>query len=140
MSEIQLMVATAVTAGFLAFLMGMFWYHPKVLGTRWMEARGQKANGSRPDIKQIIISLLLWLLAACFYTFLTSIIGVNEPPGFFSLSCLLWVAFAMPPLVMGALYTGYAFEAVSIDASYQLAGYYVFALVHIIMNVLFAAV
>ena len=44
----------------------------------------------------------------------------------------------MPPLVMGALYTGYAFEAVSIDAAYQLAGYYIFAVIHIITHFLLA--
>jgi hypothetical protein len=32
---------------------------------------------------------------------------------------------------MGALYTGYPFEAVAIDTSYQLGGYYIFAMVHI---------
>lgn len=128
-------VATAV-AGIAAFLLGMFWYHPKVLGTRWMEARGQTFDDTKPEIKQFIISFLLWLLAACFYSFLVGIIEIHEVPGFFSLSCLLWVAFAMPPLVMGALYTGYAFEAVSIDAAYQLAGYYIFALVHILFETL----
>jgi len=38
--------------------------------------------------------------------------------------------------VMGSLYTGYPFAAVAIDASYQLAGYYVLAMVNILMNYL----
>jgi hypothetical protein len=45
---------------------------------------------------------------------------------------LLWVAFSMPPTLMSALYTGYPFEAMAIDASYQLGGYYIFAAVHIL--------
>jgi len=131
-------MATAVS-GLLAFILGIFWYHPKILGARWMQARNITATDTGPGAKQFIISLLLWMLAACFYAFLVNIIDIHEIPGFFSLSCLLWVAFAMPPLVMGALYTGYAFEAVSIDAAYQLAGYYVFAVVHIIAETMIAS-
>lgn len=59
-------------------------------------------------------------------------LGINNPAGYFALACLLWVAFAMPPALMGALYTGYPFEAVAIDTSYQLGGYYIFALTHIV--------
>ena len=44
------------------------------------------------------------------------------------------VAFAMPPLVMASLYTGYPFGAVAIDASYQLGGYYAMAIVHIALG------
>ena len=47
-----------------------------------------------------------------------------------SLSCLLWVGFAMPPILMGAFYTGYPIKAAAIDSAYQLAGYYMFAVVY----------
>lgn len=57
---------------------------------------------------------------------------IAEIEGLFALACLLWVAFALPPILMGALYTGYSFEAVSIDAAYHLGGYYIFALVHLV--------
>ncbi len=136
MLDIDFPIAATLISGVLAFSLGIFWYHPKVLGTRWMEARGITASDVKPELKQFVISFMLWLLAACFYSFMVGIIKIDIPPGFLSLSCLLWVAFAMPPLVMGALYTGYAFEAVSIDASYQLAGYYVFALVHILVDLI----
>lgn len=127
---------TTALAGVLSFALGIFWYHPKVLGARWMQARGIEPDAVRPEVKQFVISFLLWMLAACFYSFMVNIIHIDDIPGYFALSCLLWVAFAMPPLVMGALYTGYAFEAVSIDASYQLAGYYIFALAHILAGAL----
>ena len=136
MSDIELPLLATVLSGSFAFLIGLFWYHPKVLGERWLQARGLTKEDVKPNLKQFIISLLLWLLAACFYSFLVNIIEINEVPGYFSLSCLLWVAFAMPPLVMGALYTGYAFEAVSIDASFQLAGYYAFAVTHLALHTL----
>ncbi len=136
MLEIEFPYIATLISGGLAFVLGMFWYSPKVLGTKWSEARGKTGEKAKPEAKQFVISFLLWLLAACFYSFLVDIIEIDVVPGYFSLSCLLWVAFAMPPLLMGALYTGYAFEAVSIDASYQLAGYYVFAVVHIVVNMI----
>lgn len=137
MLDFEFPYLATLISGSLAFLLGVFWYHPKVLGAKWMEARGSTAQAMKPTGREMIISLMLWLLSACFYSFLVNIMEISEVPGLFALSCLLWVAFAMPPLVMGALYTGYAFEAVSIDAAYQLAGYYVFALIHIALGYLF---
>ncbi len=116
-------------SGVLAFGLGLLWYHPKIMGTRWMEVRGQKGRASSSPLPYVA-SFFLWLLSACFYAFLAQFLGIHEEAGYFALSCLLWVAFAMPPSLMGALYTGYPFEAVAIDTSYQLGGYYIFALVH----------
>lgn len=117
-------------SGVLAFLLGVFWYHPKILGARWHEARGiAPAANKSPAL--FIGSFFLWMLSACFYAFLAQILGLDRASEYFLLSCLLWVAFAMPPTLMSALYSGYSFEAVAIDASYQLGGYYLFAAVHI---------
>ena len=62
--------------------------------------------------------------------------NINGPTEIFLISCLLWVAFAMPPIVMASLYTGYPFGAVAIDASYKLGGYYAMALVHVVLRAL----
>lgn len=120
-----------ILSGVLAFLLGWVWYHPKVLGKRWVEARGKTLADIRQQPFPFAASLALWMIAACFYTFLVLIIGLDYPASLICFSSLLWVAFAMPPTVMGALYTGYPFNAVAIDSAYQLAGYYVFAIVHI---------
>lgn len=114
-----------------AFILGMLWYHPKVMGERWMEVRGVKDRSVKSSFLPFVASLFLWMLAACFYSFLAHFLGINNAAGYFALSCLIWVAFSMPPALMGALYTGYPFEAVAIDTSYQLGGYYIFAAVHI---------
>lgn len=114
----------------LAFALGILWYHPKMMGKRWTEARGVAADANvKPSSTNAIFTFLLWLLAACFYAFLVSLLGIDEFPHYISLACLLWVAFAMPPILMGSLLTGYPFQAAAIDAAYQLSGYYVFALV-----------
>jgi len=122
-------IAVLVSA-VLAFVLGILWYHPKMMGARWIEARGVSADTStKPSPLNAVFSFLLWLLAACFYAFLVSLLGIDQFPHFISLACLLWVAFAMPPILMGSLLTGYPFQAAAIDSAYQLSGYYVFALV-----------
>lgn len=120
-------------SGLLASLLGVIWYHPKVLGNRWNELRGKDTSiKSASTPLPYIASFFLWVLAACFYAFLAQFLKIDNASGYFCLSCLLWVAFSMPPTLMSALYTGYPFEAVAIDTSYQLGGYYIFAAVHIV--------
>ena len=120
-----------VASGVLAFGLGIFWYHPKIMGKRWMEARGKSMEDISPKPFPFVVSFVLWMLASCFYSFLIIIMGLDSTPALICLSCLLWVAFAMPPTVMGAFFTGYPFNAVAIDSAYQLAGYYLFAITHI---------
>jgi|GEM_PF-604799 len=116
-----------------AFALGLLWYHPKVMGRRWMELRGLTADDIKVKPIQYLSTLLLWILAAAFFSFFVDMLEISKVHEFISLACLVWVAFSMPPTVMGSLYTGVSFEAVAIDMAYQLGGYYVFAIVHIMM-------
>jgi hypothetical protein len=117
-----------LVSALVAVGLGVLWYHPKCQGTRWLEARGIKTNGGTPSVFHVASSFLLWLLAACFYAFVSSLLDITSLPALISLSCLLWVAFSMPPILMGSIYTGYPFQAAAIDAAYHLGGYYMFAL------------
>ena len=117
-----------------AFLLGIVWYHPKVLGTKWMEARRAGAIPATFSSAHFIVTLPLWFVTSLFFTFMIAYFGSSTPVEIFLMACLLWVAFAMPPIVMGALYTGHPFNAVAIDAGYQLAGYYAIAAVHVVFR------
>ena len=132
MFDVDINFGAFLLSGIFAFILGMIWYHPKVMGERWMEVRGVKDKGLKTSPLPFVASLFLWILAACFYAFMAHFLGINNAAGYFALSCMIWVAFSMPPAIMGALYTGYPFEAVAIDTSYQLGGYYIFAAVHIL--------
>ena len=115
----------------VAFLIGLIWYHPRVLGGRWLDARGMSVTDLKRGATPFILSFPLWFLTALFFSFMLIYMNINGSSEIFLISCLLWVAFAMPPTVMGAFYTGYPFNAVAIDSAYQLAGYYIFAVTHI---------
>ena len=118
----------------MAFLLGLLWYHPRVLGGRWLEARGKTSTDMTRGATPFVLSFPLWFLTSIFFNFMLIYMAIDGAPEIFLLSCMLWVAFAMPPIVMGSLYTGYPFSAVAIDASYQLAGYYTLAMSHIILK------
>lgn len=122
----------------IAFLLGIIWYHPRILGTKWLEARGMNPDDLKRSSTPFVLSFPLWFLTALFFTFMLMYMHIGTSAEVFLLSCLLWVAFAMPSLVMGSLYTGYPFAAVAIDASYQLAGYYALALTHMVLSALSA--
>lgn len=126
----------SLISAFLAFLLGVVWYHPKVLGNKWIEARGKKWEDLPKSASPIVITFPLWFLTSLFFTFMTIYFNIESPAEILLLACMLWVAFAMPPLVMGQLYTGDPFNAVAIDASYQLAGYYLIGMTHIVLSAL----
>lgn len=119
-----------------AFLLGMFWYNPGMLGTRWMESRGMAGQAARLHTRKMVYMMTLWLFSAAFYSFMVVLLDVATVPSYISLSCLLWVAFVMPPTIMGVLYTGSSFETATIDTAYQLSCYYLFAVVHILFGML----
>mgnify|MGYP006428629739 CR=1 FL=1 len=127
---IELLVPALISA-LGAFLLGILWYHPKVMGGEWLRARGKSIEDFDVSTLPFFMTFILWLLASFFYSVIVFSLDINTISGFLCLSCLLWVAFALPPTLMGALYTGYPFDAVAIDSAYQLAGYYVLAIIHI---------
>lgn len=129
LSDVEINFGAFALSGILAFLLGLLWYHPKVMGGRWKELHAGAVKERSPLF--YVASFFLWMLSACFYAFLAQFLGIDSAAGYFCLSCLLWVAFAMPPTLMSALYTGAPFEASAIDTTYQLGGYYVFAAIHI---------
>ncbi|HTK84942.1 MAG TPA: DUF1761 domain-containing protein [Patescibacteria group bacterium] len=125
-------LVTTFFSGLLAFMLGMIWYHPAVMGRKWLKARGMEGQDMKPTPLPFVVSFMLWLVAATFFSFLAAVLNVTSAPGYLCLASLLWVGFAMPPTLMGALYTGYPMEAMSIDSSYQLAGYYLLGVTHIV--------
>ena len=118
-------------SGLLAFALGLLWYNPKLMRGGGIDVMDSQTVQRVKSPLAHAASFFLWMLSACFYAFLAQFLGINSAAGYFCLSCLLWVAFAMPPSLMSALYTGQKIETMAVDAGYQLGGYYLFAAVHI---------
>jgi hypothetical protein len=132
MELFETLLLPSILCALAAFVFGFVWYHPKVMGAKWCHAREEETKERRKSLTTIPFSLnfMLWMIAGFFYSFIATMFEINLFHDLIALSCLLWVGFAMPPIVMGAFYTGYPIKAATIDSAYQLAGYYLFAMVY----------
>jgi len=132
MELFKLLLVPSLLCGLSAFIFGFLWYHPKIMGAKWCHAKTEDAGERRKQTSTVPFSLnfMLWIIAGFFYSFIASAFEIESFHDLISLSCLLWVGFAMPPIVMGAFYVGTPIKAAAIDSAYQLAGYYLFAIVY----------
>lgn len=116
-------------SGFVAFMLGILWYHPKIMGEKWVESTGRPDQDS-PPVYAYVISFLLWILSAAVYNFLTQFLMPPEIGALLGLSTFLWVGFILPAVMIGGLYMGKKLMVMAIDSSYFLAGLYLFAVMH----------
>lgn len=63
---IQQMIVGWLMPSFLsavaAFLLGIVWYHPRVLGSKWLEARGKTSEDMVRNASPFVLSFPLWAL------------------------------------------------------------------------------
>ena len=117
-----------IIAAFAAFALGIFWYHPKVMGEKWTEAHESRKN-IRNDTTTYLAGFFLWLITAAVYGFLTQFLTPPTIGSLLGLSTFLWVGFILPPHLISGFYNGHKLMMAGIDSSYYLAGLYLFAVI-----------
>src|SRR5690606_13096131 len=95
----------------------------------WAETTGYAHVGKLKPVVYII-SLLLWMLSAAVYTFLTQFLTPPAIGALLGLSTFLWVGFVLPSILISGFYLQRNFLAMAVDSSYFLAGLYLFAVIH----------
>lgn len=123
-------IIETVLSGFVAFILGILWYHPKIMGEKWLEAMGR--NDEKISLSPFIyvIALCLWMVSAAVYSFLA---GFLTPPAIgelLGLSTFVWVGFILPAILIGGMFMGKKLMVMAVDSSYFLAGLYLFAVIH----------
>ena len=107
-------------AAIVPMVMGFIWYHPKVMGTVWMEASGlteEKLKGANMPL----IFLLSYLFS--FFIFVTTFMakyGSNFRTfkhGVFH-GVLAGIFFALPVLATNALFERKGFKYIAVNAGY----------------------
>jgi len=116
-------------SGFVAFVLGVLWFHPKVMGEKWAEKTGY-INIKPPKPFVYVISLLLWLISAGIYTFLTQFLTPPTIGALLGLATFLWVGFVLTAILISGFYLQRNFLSMAVDSSYFLAGLYLFAVIH----------
>ena len=123
-------VVETILSGFVAFVLGILWYHPKIMGEKWLEAMGRDDEKISLSPFVYVVALCLWMVSAAVYSFLA---GFLTPPAIgelLGLSTFIWVGFILPAVMIGGMFMGKKLMAMAVDSSYFLAGLYLFAVIH----------
>ena len=125
----QFPLMETIISALVAFALGTFWYHPKVLGDKWAEAHSLQKEVKLGPLTYVF-GLFLWMVTSAIYSFLTQFLTPPTIEALLGLSTFLWVGFILPSHLISGFYTGNRLMVAAVDSSYYLAGLYLFAVIH----------
>ncbi|PCH98877.1 MAG: hypothetical protein COB76_06645 [Alphaproteobacteria bacterium] len=126
----QFPILETLISAFVAFFLGVLWYHPKVMGEKWAEAVGQDKSNVKITFAGYILAIVLWTISASVYSFLTTFLAPPAIGALLGLSTFLWIGFILPAVMIGGMFMGKKLMVMAVDSSYFLAGLYLFAVIH----------
>ncbi|MCR4281000.1 MAG: DUF1761 domain-containing protein [Candidatus Kaiserbacteria bacterium] len=90
-------------AGLASVVIGIFWYHPRVLGTLWMRYSGITPETVERGKGRMHLMTILALLASMFAAYVLNIFGIAggvfDITGAVKLAVLAWAGFVAPALL-----------------------------------------
>jgi hypothetical protein len=126
---IQFPLSETLASAAAAAALGILWYHPKILGQKWVDEH-RETRILRLPIMAYIIGAFLWVLSAAVYSFLTHFLTPPTIGALLGLSTFIWVGFILPSSMINGFYCKQKLMTTAVDSSYYLAGLYLFAVVH----------
>jgi cobalamin biosynthesis protein CobD/CbiB len=126
-------ILKTLISAFVAFALGVMWYHPVVVGEKAAQAISKQTNDFKPTAIVYVLGLLLWIITSSIYSFMVNFLTPPSMTAMLGLSTFLWVGFILPPLLLNGLYSGRKLLVIGIDSTYFLAGLYLFAVIHDVM-------
>jgi len=123
-------IVQTVISALVAFVLGIVWYNPTLMGEKAAEEHAKALNGYKPGFHVYTVALLLWVLSACVYSFLMSFLTPPSMQSLLGLSTFLWVGFVLPATLLNGMFSGKNFSVMAVDSSYFLAALYLFAVIH----------
>jgi hypothetical protein len=127
-------ILETLISAIVAFILGILWYHPKLVGEQALEIRNEELDGYEPSIFVYMIGFLLWLLTSFIFSFMVGFLTPPSIQAMLGLSTFLWVGFTLPPVLLNGLFTGKKLYMIGLDSTYFLAGLYLFAVIHDVMS------
>lgn len=122
-------ILETVICALVAFALGIFWYHPKVMGEKRSEAYHVDEEIILGPVAYLS-GLFLWFITAAVYSFLTQFLHSESIQALLGLSTFIWVGFILPSNMINGFYSGNKLMVTAVDSSYYLAGLYLFAVIH----------
>ena len=127
-------VVTTLICAVVAFILGLVWYNPKLMGEKAAEVRYSELNGYKPTLIVYCTAFILWFITASVYSFLTGFLTPPSIQALLGLSTFLWIGFTLPAVMLNGLLSGKKLLVTAVDSSYFLAGLYMFAVIHDVMK------
>jgi len=119
-----------IISAFVAFVLGILWYHPLMMGQKLEEVLDKEALDYSPPFYVYIAIGAMWIITAFVYTFLTSFLTPPAVGALLGLSTFLWIGFVLPAIMLNGLFTGKKLMVMAVDSSYFLAALYLIAVIH----------
>ena len=129
MDQLFSLVLPTTLGALAAFLLGIVWYHPSMFGDQIKAFHIRVKKETNKAVMPIALCLFLWIVASFFFGFIATSLSITTFGGLFSLACMFWIAFALPPIVMSTIFIEPDMEVLAINSAYQLAGYYGIAVI-----------
>jgi len=118
------MIGAIVASGFVAVLLGMIWYHPKIFGGAWMRLSGitpeMREKGKRRMPVMVFFGFLAAMLVAYVMTYVSAAWGFYNWVGGLQLGLWCWMGFIAPTMLGSVLWEMKPFRLYLINAFYWL--------------------
>lgn len=123
-------------AGLASAVIGIIWYHPRVLGTLWMHYSGITPETVERGKKHMHLMALLALLASIVAAYVLNRLGIAygifDIAGAVRLAAFCWIGFVVPPLFGTVLWEQKPIPYVLINALYWLVAFVAISIVLVV--------
>ena len=123
-------ILQTVISAIVAFVLGIIWYNPHMMGQAMTEVRNEETKDYKPGFIVYVVAFLSWFITASVYSFLMGFLTPPSVLALLGLSTFLWVGFVLPASLLSGLMAGKKLMVIAGDSSYFLAGLYLFAVIH----------
>ena len=125
-----------ITAAVASVIIGMFWYHPRVFGSMWMQLSGlspeMNERARRGSTLYLIGGLMASMVAAYVLYWFGAFLSVYDWITAFELSFWCWLGFTAPTMLNSVFWEQRPLGIYLINASYWLVSLTVMALILLI--------
>lgn len=116
----QVNFISVILASIIVYLLGWFWYSPKVFGKVWMKGLGYRRDEIDMQWYHFLAGFLTifvtaWVFAGIMQTFMLTDLSEGVELGFW-----IWLGFVATALFNGFLYQKMTFTVYLVNAGYQL--------------------
>ena len=130
---IPLPLLPVLAAGLVPFLVGAFWYHPRVFGSQWMRLKHitpeMAERSSRLALHSTATMVILGIIASLIMSRVLTALEIDMLGGAVLTAFSIWIAFVVPATINRVLWDHIAFRLYLIESGQWLVSLIIMAIV-----------